>query len=188
MKIRGWGQAKRTQQLHRRAIVLDLWMKEGITAATEIVEILKKDFGIEVSHDTVSRDINDIKAQAVSRHSDEIKTEIVNKYNRLFEEAMNAWEKSIGEIKTIRNREGEGKDGPYFEKSETIEDSAGLAAYLTRAQTALDSLKAVYGLDAKKEISLKVEQEMDSMVEFLEKVLPEKTFDEVIGALESYSE
>jgi len=145
---------------YRRQCVKDIFIKLGAFDVTqsEIVDVLKEDYKIEVDQSTISRDLAAIKKAMRQQTPDDLKAFLFAEYIWALREARGGWTKSqedaVTEIQEMIEAAGEpGGDALNRGRAKVStrrEGQSGNPALLAQAQAALKAIREMFGVDAAK--------------------------------------
>lgn len=155
--------AKKRKILNRRQLkVAEIWERNPRQTQDEITAVLLSEFGIKVNRATVSRDIKALDQRNLAKSEaiiEAVKQQLSGEYEFIYGEAMAAWLKSLEnkQITIVENIEAEGGQASSRVKaSERTEGQSGNPALLAQAQTALKSIRELYGLDMPQKLDASV--------------------------------
>lgn len=143
--------AKKRKILNFRQMrVAEIWERDPMQTQENIRKVLEAEFGIKISRVTVSRDLKWMDERNVAKTDAIItatKAAIYEEYLHLYNEALDAWERSL-ENKEVVTTSETGTQGDTEGRLQTrVEGQSGNPAHHRNALEVLRAIRDLYGLD-----------------------------------------
>ena len=136
----------------REEVAFDLAV-DGLSETEIAAELAKRGLG-DVTQQAVSKMLRRVEERMLKDTTDRVKAMKVRQnacLQKIYREAMAAWEQSKRPQKSLNTRHGpagaNGEPGPVKETQTTLRDQDGDARYLHLACEALASIRKIWGVD-----------------------------------------